>query len=175
LRSPRECVRDHFKPPKERSIVASNMRMRIAAGATVLGLGGLAGYALGSNDGQQAHAGSATAEGFPKPKVHTQVVHRTIHVRPKGKTEKVGGADAGSSGGSGSSNPVSAPVVNSTPAPAATPSYASPSTGTSGSSSSGGPATAPPSTHSSGGGSGSSYSDDGGGEGGEHESEGGDD
>ena len=66
--------------------MASNMRMRIAAGATVLGLGGLAGYALGSNDGQQAQAGAASAD-HPKPKVHTEVIHRTKHVRPKPKTE----------------------------------------------------------------------------------------
>lgn len=152
--------------------MASNLKMRIAAGATVLGLGGLAGYALGSNDGQQAQAGSATAQDPPKPKVHTQVVHRTIHVRPKGKTENAAaGSSAGSSGGSGS-----APAAAIAPAPAATPvsntSYTAPSTGTSGSSSPSGSSTSPPSTHTSGGGSGagSSYEAD---DGGEHEYEGG--
>jgi len=161
--------------------VASNMRMRIAAGATVLGLGGLAGYALGSNDGQQAQAGAASAD-HPKPKVHTQVVHRTIHVRPKGSSKDVaaGSGAAAGSGSAGSTAPAAGSAPTYTPAPAATPisdsSYSAPSTGTSGgSASSGGGGSTPPTTGSSGGGSGSgsSYESDDGGS--EHENESGDD
>jgi len=62
----------------------AKMRMRIAAGATVLGLGGLAGLALASNDGSPASAASQATAEQSKPTVHTQVIHRTIHVRPQG-------------------------------------------------------------------------------------------
>lgn len=65
--------------------MVSNVRIKVAAGATVLGLGGLAGFALGSNDGQPAAAGLATAE---EPNVQTEVVHRTIHVRAKDGSEE---------------------------------------------------------------------------------------
>lgn len=83
--------------------MASNVRMKIAAGATVLGLGGLAGYALASNDGQSAAAGQAARE--LQPKVHTEVVHRTIHVRAKGRAEEdaAGGSPSAGSGTSLSS------------------------------------------------------------------------
>jgi hypothetical protein len=70
--------------------------MKIAAGATVLGLGGLGGYALAANDGQPASAGAATAEEQANPRAQTEVVHRTIHVRARGRSEKAAGA-AGSS------------------------------------------------------------------------------
>jgi len=123
--------------------------MKIAAGVTVLGLGGLAGYALGSNDGQAASADAATAQESPKPKVHRQVVHRTIHVRPKGEPED---AAAGSAGG----------MSGSAPTPAVAPvSDTSASTGS---------RPAAPSTHTSGGGS-SDSSSDGGDDGEEHEQE----
>ena len=161
--------------------MASNVRMKIAAGATVLGLGGLAGYALGSNDGPPPSASGQTTADKPKPKVHTQVVHRTIHVRPKGSSEDVAaGAGAAGSGSAGSTAPAAGTAPTYTPAPAATPisdsSYSAPSTGTSGgSASSGGGGSTPPTTGSSGGGSGSgsSYESDDGGS--EHENESGDD
>ena len=70
----------------------ANVRMRIAAGATVLGLGGLAGYALGSNDGPPASAAGTPAALHQKPKVHKQVVHRTVNVHPKGKAAALAGA-----------------------------------------------------------------------------------
>ena len=162
--------------------MASNVRMKIAAGATVLGLGGLAGYALGSNDGPPPSASGQTTADKPKPKVHTQVVHRTIHVRPKGSSEDVaaGSGSAAGPGSAGSTAPAAGSAPTYTPAPAATPisdsSYSAPSTGTSGgSASSGGGGSTPPTTGSSGGGSGSgsSYESDDGGS--EHENESGDD
>lgn len=76
--------------------MAGNVRMKIAVGATVLGLGGLASYALGSNDGQPASADAPTAQ---DPRVRTEVVHRTIHVRAKGRSEDVAGADGSSDPG----------------------------------------------------------------------------
>ena len=108
--------------------MASNVRMRIAAGATVLGLGGLAGYALATNDGQSAAAEAPAQD--PKPKVRTEVVHRTIHVRAKDGSEAgAGGAASGSSPAPGSPGSVVTPVTD-------TSGYAAPSTGSSGSSSS---------------------------------------
>lgn len=160
--------------------MASNVRMKIAAGATVLGLGGLAGYALGSNDGQPPSASGQTTADKPKPKVHTQVVHRTIHVRPKGSSENAAAGSSPGSGSAGSTAPAAGSAPTYTPAPAATPisesSYSAPTTGTSGgSASSGGGGSTPPTTGSSGGGSGSgsSYESDDGGS--EHENESGDD
>ena len=160
--------------------MASNVRMKIAAGATVLGLGGLAGYALGSNDGQPPSASGQTTADKPKPKVHTQVVHRTIHVRPKGSSESAAAGSGSSSGPAGSTAPAAGSAPTYTPAPAAAPvsesSYSAPTTGTSGgSASSGGGGSTPPTTGSSGGGSGSgsSYESDDGGS--EHENESGDD
>ena len=157
--------------------MASNVRMKIAAGATVLGLGGLAGYALGSNDGPPPSAsGQTTAD---KPKVHTQVVHRTIHVRPKGRTEDTAAGSSSGPGSAGSTAPAVGSAPTYTPAPTATPisdsSYSAPSTGTSGGSASSGGGSTPPTTGSSGGGSGSgsSYESDDGGS--EHENESGDD
>jgi hypothetical protein len=73
--------------------------MKIAAGVTALGLGGLGGYALASNDGQTAAAGQATVE-EPKSGTRTEVVHRTIHVRARGRSEEA--ALAASSSGPGS-------------------------------------------------------------------------
>lgn len=74
----------------------ANVRMRIAAGVTVLGLGGLAGYALGSNDGPQSSIASPTTE-RTKPKIETEVIHRTRTVRANGGS---GGSYPGGSGGS---------------------------------------------------------------------------
>jgi hypothetical protein len=134
--------------------------MKIAAGATMLGLGGLGGYALANNQAvTEATPASATAQG--KPKVHTQVVHRTIHVRPHGATSD---ASVRTSPAAASGSPQT-PAASSAPAPVPAPA-ASPSA----------PATEPVSTHTSGtaaSGASSSYDDGGGGA--EHESEGDDD
>lgn len=122
--------------------------MKIAAGATILGLGGLAGYAVTSNGAQDASVPTTAAH--LKPKVHTQVVRRTIHVRPH--PERGAGA-AGSSPGGSSAAPSSAPApvmasAPPSPTPSATP--ASPSSNQ------------PISTHTSGGGGGQGggYDDD---------------
>lgn len=109
--------------------MASNVRMKIAAGATVLGLGGLAGYALASNDGQSVAAGQAARD----PKVHTEVVHRTIHVRPKGRSDEMAAGSDGAT--SGAAPPTGLPAVAVTPV-SDTSGRAAPSTGTSGGSSS---------------------------------------
>ena len=69
-----------------------NARVKIAAGLTVLGLGGLGGFALASNEGATATTTGSAAASQTKPKVHTQVVHRTIHVRPKPKAAAAGSA-----------------------------------------------------------------------------------
>ena len=53
--------------------------VRIATAATVFGLGGLAGLALGEGRRQSASTVAAT------PAVHTKVVHRTIHVTKHAK------------------------------------------------------------------------------------------
>ena len=146
----------------------ANVRMRIAAGATVLGLGGLAGYALGSNDGPPASASAQSAALHQKPKVHKQVVHRTVNVHPKGKAAAMAGASPGGSSASPAAAPAtaySAPAPAPAPAPAAAPAASTPVSNP----------TPPVSTHTSGGGgssSGGSYEDDGGSE---HESEGGGD
>ncbi len=138
----------------------ANVRMKIAAGATVLGLGGLAGYALGANDGQPASAKATPASTHQKPKVQTEVVHRTIHVRPKDKGKSMSAAGSPTS-------PSSAPISSSAPAPvtvAQTPAVAPVSA----------PSSQPVSTHTSGGGGSNGGNYDDGGES-EHESEGGGD
>ncbi len=100
-----------------------NLKTRIAATATVVGLGGLAGVAL-SAGGQKA---STLAS---KPQVRTQVVRRTVHVtkhaKPKHPVATGGAGYAGSPGhgasattgasstGSGSSSSGSSPVTTST-------------------------------------------------------------
>ena len=85
----------------------SDHRIKIAAAAVVLGLGGLGGYALSSQPGPEAS--TAVTE---KPK--TQVVRRTVHVKPKAApAASAGGGSyspsaATSSSGAGSYSP--APV-----------------------------------------------------------------
>jgi hypothetical protein len=83
-------------------IPVSKLKTRIAAGITVIGLGGLAGLALGSSGEQQSTA-AAVAE---KPVVRTKVIRRTIHVTKHAKpkhpaaTGTGGGALAAASGSS---------------------------------------------------------------------------
>lgn len=123
----------------------SNLKTRIAATVTVIGLGGLAGLALGSGESQST--GTQVAE---KPVVRTKVIRRTIHVTKHAKpkhpaaTGSGGGALAAgsgsspggqgsattgsSSGGSGSSYSASSeagPVTTSTSGAATSPSYES--------------------------------------------------
>jgi len=167
--------RDRSYQPTEKRLIVTNMRMTIAVGATVLGLGGLAGYALGSNSQPTESVAATPVAAKVKPKVRKQVVHHTIHVRRKPKATEVSGAGTPATAGQSSSaappSPAPAPAA-SAPAPAPAPA-AVPVSNTS--------APAPVSTGTSGsGGSGSSASsgDDGGGEysgGGESESEGGGD
>ena len=60
----------------------NSLRMKIAALASVAGLGALGGYALSSNTGTSAPTQAALTR-RPKPKVKTQVMHRTVHVKPE--------------------------------------------------------------------------------------------
>lgn len=120
----------------------NDVRMKIAAGATVLGLGGLAGFALGTNDAPTSAAVKASAN--PDPKVKTRVIHRRIEVHPKSRA--VDASDPGT------------PAVEpqATPTPAVTPSPVTPVSATPDGSS----APPPVSTHTSGSGSGANATDD---------------
>ena len=156
-----------------------SMKTRIAAGATILGLGGLTGLALSAGH-QKASQPVAT-----KPLVRTKVIRRTIHVTKHAKPKHpagappVGGAgtsaysagtsaySSGASATTGSSSVGSAPSYESAPV----------TTSTSGASSAGTAAT-PVVTSTSGGGGGGSApvtTSTSGGGGGEHEREGGGD
>lgn len=64
-----------------------NLKTRAAAAATVLGLGGLAGVALGS----QGRGGATTAADRP---ARTQVIRRTIHVTRHAKPRSVASVGA---------------------------------------------------------------------------------
>ena len=77
----------------------NNVRMKIAAGATALGLGGLAGFALGSNPAPPTPSApiSAPAAAHLKPKVKRQVVHHTVRVRRKPHGTEVSSATTPSS------------------------------------------------------------------------------
>ncbi len=134
-----------------------NARAKIAAAATVVGLGGLAGVALSSNSGQ----GTPSAAKPMKPKVRTRVIRRTVHVTRHAKPKE--GSGVSGSGSPGQSAITSAPpapapppaVTSSSSAPAATPvaSTAPVVTHTSGASAPSHHPTAPIHTSSSGGGS----------------------
>jgi hypothetical protein len=83
-----------------------SMKTRIAAGATILGLGGLTGLALSAGH-QRAAQPVAT-----KPLVRTKVIRRTIHVTKHAKPKHPVGAAPGASASGGGST--SAPVVTHT-------------------------------------------------------------
>jgi len=153
-----------------------SMKTRIAAGATIVALGGLTGLALSAGQ-HKASPPVAT-----KPLIRTKVIRRTIHVtkhakpkHPVGASPGVASSSGGGSGSSvsattgsssvGSSSAYEAPVTTSTSGASATSGSSSEPvvTATSG----GGGSSAPVTTATSGGGGG-------GGEG-EHESEGADD
>lgn len=89
-----------------------NLKTRVAATATILGLSGLTGIAL-SSGGQRA---SSLVD---KPLVRTKVIHRTVrvtkHVKPRhpiatGSPRYAGGATGSSSTGGGTSSPGATPV-----------------------------------------------------------------
>jgi len=151
------------------------VKTRIAAGVTILGLGGLTGLALSTNHQQASEPVAA------KPLVRTKVIRRTIHVTkhtkpndPAGSSPMAGRAGSGYSGDAGApsvttgassigsestSSPSSgsAPVTTSSSGASSTPSEPTPApvvTHSSGSSSHtgsrGGATTAPVVTHSSG-------------------------
>jgi hypothetical protein len=112
--------------------------MKIAAGATILGLGALAGFAMGSSPSADPQSIETTAT-QARPKVRTHVVRRTVHVRPRSKdTEPSASAAGATTAGPAAMPPASAPAA---PSPEVTPvSSSSPppvSTGTSGSTSAG--------------------------------------
>ena len=152
----------------------NNVRMKIAAGATVLGLGGLAGFALGSNDAPPASAAGDAAAPHQKPKVTGRWSTRPStcgaakgKAAPRWPAHRRGAIVGGPGGRTGASYAASAPAASARTSSSARGDLRPPVR-----------ATRPPpvSTHTSGGGgsgSGSSYEDDGGSE---HESEaGGDD
>jgi hypothetical protein len=156
-----------------------NVKTRVAAAATILGLGGLAGIALNAG-------GRASAPVGVKPLVRTKVIHQTVHVtkhiKPKhpaaGGTpgspyritsttsEPIGGVTtAASSNGSPPAASSPAPVTTSSSGAAAAPNpgpshesapvvtHTSGShSGSAGSGGSGGGTSAPVVTHTSGGG-----------------------
>jgi hypothetical protein len=64
----------------------SDTRTKIAAGATLLALGGLAGVALSA---ESRHATSSAATATPPVEVRTEIVRRTVHVFRHEKPKKV--------------------------------------------------------------------------------------
>jgi hypothetical protein len=131
-----------------------NFKTRIAAGATILGLGGLTGLALSA--GHQKASQPVAA----KPLVRTKVIVRTIHVikhikpkHPVGASPAAGAAHGGAAGGTsgagvatGSSSTGSVPSSSSAPVVTHT-------SGSHGGGSSGSPVV----THTSGGGGGGEH------------------
>ena len=108
-RPPAENRRDRIPSrPKERHDRDSNVRMKIAAGATVLGLGGLGRLRARVQRRPAPRGLGQTAARQVKPKVHTQVVHRTIHVRPEGPSEAPSRPRAGGGRGPGGARPAAA-------------------------------------------------------------------
>jgi hypothetical protein len=87
-----------------------NAKTKLAAAATVIGLGGLAGVAMSSNSGQ----GTPAAAKPLKPKVRTQVIRRTVHVTRHAKPSPAATA-AGPP--AATAVPVAAPGPVSSPAP----------------------------------------------------------
>jgi hypothetical protein len=103
----------------QRGTLVKDIRTKIAAGATILGLGGLAGYALHSNDSLPPAPQSTPAAAHLRPKVRTQTIRRTIHVRPHPKPADPAEATSAPA----SAAPAPAPAA-SAPAPAPTPAVA---------------------------------------------------
>jgi hypothetical protein len=141
LQRPRAQSRRNFD---EEVVAVMNTKVRIATGATVLGLAGLAGVALSANH-QAADVAST------KPAVRTKVINRTIHVtkharppHPRGAGPRPGVAGAGAAAGSGAVS-TGASSTGSTGS-----SYSPVTTSTSGAASGGETGTAPVVTQTSG-------------------------
>ncbi len=162
----------------------NTFKTKIAAGATIIGLGGLAGVALSSGPGHKpAQAPVAT-----KPEIRTKTIRRTIHVtrhvkpkhpigaaRPAAATGATYSAAAGapstgasSTGSAPAAVPVSTSTSGSSPAPSVAPTPVS--TSTSGASAPSSQPSTPVTTATSGGGAAGGAG--GGASGGEGESEG---
>lgn len=92
----------------------TRLKTRIAAAATVLGLGGIAGFALGQNQGQATQPPVAD-----KPAVHTKVIRRTIHVTRHAKPKDPAPAAVGAAGAAVESESAAAPITTSTSGAAA--------------------------------------------------------
>lgn len=99
-------------------------RIRIAAAATVVALGGLAGLAL--SDGHKQASTTVAA----KPAVHTKVIRRTIHVtkHAKPKHPAPGGSASGASTGSSAYGESSGSAVTGASSTGASATEASPVT-----------------------------------------------
>lgn len=102
----------------------SETRTKIATGATLLALGGLAGVAL-SAESQQTTSSAATPT--PPVEVRTEVVHRTVHVIRREKAKKVSAPPARAATPVPAAAPspsvarvVSAPAPSPSPAPVRT-------------------------------------------------------
>jgi hypothetical protein len=109
----------------------NDLRMKIAAFALVLGLGGLGGYAMSSNGGT-----TQQAAGDPTPT--TQVIRRTVHAKPAHQARPAGPAGA-TPAATPASNLTSRPVsTGSSGSAAPAPSHSPVSTGSSGSGGGGG-------------------------------------
>jgi hypothetical protein len=156
-----------------------NIKTRIAAATTIVGLGGLTGLALSAG-------GQKSATLADKPLIRTKVIRRTIHVTKHVKPKHPVGAGAGAAYVGAGSAGSSGGVATGASSTGSTPSYSpSPVTTSSSGASTAAPTSspAPVVTHTSGssagsGGSGGSNapvvthtSGAGGGGGGEHESE----
>jgi hypothetical protein len=112
----------------QEGIDVKRVKTRIAAGVTILGLGGLTGLALSANHQQASEPVAA------KPLVRTKVIRRTIHVTKHAKPNypagsspaaRAGGGYSGGYGGgtgvtTGSSSIGSVPPSSSEPAPVTT-------------------------------------------------------
>ena len=125
----------------------NDFRIKLAAVALALGLGGLGGYAMSSNRAATHQAAAVT------PTPTTRVIRRTVHVKPKHTQQAQSAAPPPSSPGtSQASSLTSAPVsTGSSGASSSAPSHSPVHTGSSGGGASGG-GHSPVHTGSSGGG-----------------------
>lgn len=122
-----------------------SIKTQIAAGATILGLGGLTGLALSA--GHQRASQPVAA----KPLVRTKVIRRTIHVVKHAKPKPPAGAPPAP----GAAYSTSAGVATGSSSVGSAPSSAAPvTTSSSGAAGSAGSGSAPVVTHSSGAGGG---------------------
>src|SRR5690348_10238337 len=160
-------------PPQaaRRTSVVSKIKTRIAAGATILGLGGLTGLALSAGH-QKASQPVAT-----KPLIRTKVIRRTIHVTKHAKPKHpVGASPAAGAVPATSAYSGSAPATTGSSSVGASSYESAPVTTSTSGASAAGTSAGPVVTSASGGGGGGSApvtTSASGGGGGEHDSEGG--